>query len=89
MKRKFDYKTLNLMGSILLLLAVLAGFFWLWNTRNAKIAVKVSPKYEKIQIEELKKEATSLVETTENLSGMPLQAPSADKIGRDNPFVAY
>jgi|GEM_PF-4803002 len=75
-------------GGILFFIATGAVFYWLWTTSQApaaNVAVNPTPVAD---ISSLKDQAKELIAGRENLAGIPVVAPTADKVGRNNPFGA-
>jgi len=80
----------GIVGSSILLIVTIAGFFWLWNsTRSAAVAdTSAAQTYQTVEISSLAETAKSLVSGKQNAGYLPVQAPTADQIGRENPFAA-
>lgn len=78
----------GLIGSILFFIATGAAFYWLWTTSQAPATGAIISAPAVADISGLKDKAKTLISGRENLSGIPVLAPTADKVGRDNPFAA-
>lgn len=79
---------IQLAGSLLFLALVIGVFTWLWNSALPQSAAKVADaKYVLVDISSEKQTIEDLFSGRDNLSSMPLLAPAADKVSRDNPFV--
>ena len=89
MNKNINTQTLGLVAAFLLLVATAGGFFWLWNSSQpGEVSdVSVDQKYQKIDISTIKSDAENLTRNKENQGNLPLVAPAADQIGRDNPFA--
>lgn len=88
MNKSIDTKTLGVIGSSLVLILTLAAFFWLWSSARpaAVVDTAVDQKYQRIEIDGLKADAEALIANKQNAGSLPVQTPTADKMGRDNPF---
>ena len=82
-------KALGIFGSLIVLIGTVAGFYWLWNSAQPVTVTntEVDQKYQKIEISGLKTDAESLIANKQNAGNLPVLAPTADQIGRDNPFA--
>lgn len=82
-------KTFGILGSVILLIGTLAGFFWLWNSAQPEIVTNssIDQKYQKVEIAGLVSDAETLIANKQNAGGLPVLTPTADKMGRDNPFA--
>ena len=90
MKKGIDRKVLNTISSIVLLVLIVGGFFWLWNQTLFQPNVgDVDDVYKTVEIESIKNKADSILEpaTKDNLSSMPITTPTADLLSRENPFA--
>jgi hypothetical protein len=91
MNKDLDSKFFGIIGGAVFAIATLGGFAWLWmNSKPAAISTTGTSIYAPVDVSGLKTQISGLFSGTEsNLSEMPIAAPGADKVGRDNPFVAY
>ncbi len=81
-------KTLSIVGSLILVVAVVGGFFWLWQMSkdyNANPAVEDNLK--PVEIESVKKDAENVLSGLDKSSDIPISTP-VDKMGKTNPFTA-
>ena len=81
---------IGLVLGTLLLLATAICFFLLWNNlRASSQAENITNNYPVVSIKDKKKNVEDLLLGKTNLSQMPIPAPTADSVGRDNPFASY
>ena len=76
----------NLIG-VVVLVATLGGFAWLWfsfqpSSESDQIVTTPSST-----IDSVTKQATTLMANRDNLANIPIQAPTSDQIGRNDPFA--
>lgn len=78
----------GIIASALLMVVTLYGFFWLWNqAKPVEQPVVANPLYEIVDISGLKNEATTLIADKTNAGNLPVLVPTADRIGRANPYA--
>ncbi len=89
MKKSIDTNALKIIGSVIVLIATLSGFWWLWSSAQPAAVTNtvIDQKYQKIEIAGLKTAAETLIADKQNAGSLPVTAPAADQIGRDNPFA--
>lgn len=89
MGKEINAKTVGIIGSLILFLAVVIGYGMMW--RSAQPAAidnsAIDLKYQKVDISSLQTDAQSLIADTQNNGSLPVTAPAAGSVGRDNPFV--
>jgi hypothetical protein len=80
---------IGLIASLIFALMMGAGFFWLWTTsqKDVSTASSAAGNYQAVEVESVKKEATTILGLLEKNSDIPLTTPT-EKMGRTNPFVA-
>lgn len=77
---------LNLIASILFLIIVVFGYYYLWNLNsNRYFQTYDSSKYLPVNISDIKDQAEAVVKERQNFSGIPIPTPT-DKVGKTNPF---
>jgi hypothetical protein len=78
--------TLNLLGSLLFMILVLGGYFYIWRSAslNAPPAVS-SESYTPVDVTAIKGQADTLIKTRVNNAGIPIPDP-IEKLGKSNPF---
>lgn len=90
MKKDLNAKTIGIIASVIFFLISIAGFVWLWSSSHyiPNTTATISG-YKTIDIESAKNQAAELLDpdVKDNFSGMPVAAPTSDKVGRDNPFA--
>jgi len=83
-------RMIGVVGSLLLLVVTVAGFFWFWSSAQSEVAIDTSAdqKYQTIEISSLASTAKSLISDKQNTGDLPVQAPTSDQVGRENPFAS-
>ncbi|PIS07840.1 hypothetical protein COT78_01215 [Candidatus Berkelbacteria bacterium CG10_big_fil_rev_8_21_14_0_10_43_13] len=83
-------RMLGIIGSSLLLVVTVAGFFWFWSSAQSEVAIDTSAdqKYQTIEVSNLASTAKSLISDKTNAGDLPVQPPTSDQVGRDNPFAS-
>ncbi len=83
-------KTLGVVGGVILLVITVLGFAWLWSSSQpaAVSNTAIDQKYQTVEISGLVSTAQSLIVDKQNAGSLPVQAPAAGQMGKDNPFVA-
>lgn len=80
-------KTISLIASLIFIIVTLGAFYWLWTIANdLKIDKAVAENLKLVEIESVKKEATTLLSDLEKNSDIPIPVPT-EKMGRENPFA--
>ena len=89
MNKNINSNTLGIIGSFVLLVAVVAGFLWLWNGTNpgSTSASVATANYQKVNIDADKSIAEKLLSDRNTSAVIPVKSPSADAIGKTNPFT--
>lgn len=89
-KKQINIKSWGLFGSIFLFVLTVFVFyyFWLQTQVEATIDYSIDPKYQAVEIDSVKSDAEALINNRSNLSEMPINAPSDELIGREDPFVS-
>jgi hypothetical protein len=83
-----DNQPIKTAFSLDFLALVIGAFVWLWSSALPKTSSKsANAKYVLVDISTEKQTIEDLFNGRDNLSTMPLVAPAADKVSRDNPFV--
>lgn len=88
MKTKIDSKLYSLIGSLTMLVVVVGSFFYMWQSSQsaASANIVVDPRYQVVDIGDTVSVATALVADLNTKADLPVVAPAADKIGKENPF---
>lgn len=88
MKKSIDSKTLGLIVSIILLIATIGGYVWMWTSVQSEISSDSGTiTYQAVSIDSIEADAKALVKDKVNQGNLPLAVPTSDKIGRENPFA--
>lgn len=89
MDKKISSKTLGLIVSVILLVATIGGYVWLWiSAQPGEISNSVADQtYQVVSIDNVETDAKALVKDKANQGKLPITAPTSDKIGRENPFA--
>lgn len=80
--------TLNIIISLIFLLAVGAGYYFIWSgARSASQGTTVSAtvSYTPVDVSGIKAQAEKLVQSRQNNAGIPIPAPTG-KLGKTDPF---
>jgi hypothetical protein len=78
--------TLNLLGSLLFLLLVLGGYYYIWRTASLNAPPSVSQTtYTPVDVTAIKAQSDALIKTRVNNAGIPIPNP-VEKTGKANPF---
>jgi hypothetical protein len=89
MKTKLDPKILSLIGGIAAVVIVIGAFLYMW--QNGKPAtgetVITDAKYKTVEIGNTIGDAQTMMNKLSSKATLPVTAPTADKIGKDNPFT--
>lgn len=80
-------RIIGIVFGLIVLAAVAGGYFWLWTLSRAEPEnVAVLERYKPIEIESVKDDARDLLDDVGNGAKLPVSV-SADRLGRDNPFL--
>jgi len=80
-------KNISLIASLVFIIATLGAFYWLWTmANNYEVDKTVAENLKPVEIESVKKEATTLLSDLEKNSDIPIPVPT-EKMGRENPFT--
>lgn len=80
-------KTAGFFASLFFAIAVVAGYFWLWQTsKNFNDDTEVAENLKSVEIESVKKDAENVLSGLQKNSDIPVSLP-VDKMGKENPFV--
>ena len=78
--------TINLFGSLLFMILVLGGYFYIWRTASLNAPPSVSSEsYAPVDVTAIKGQADILIKARENNAGIPIPDPIG-KLGKPNPF---
>lgn len=82
--------SMGLIAALIFALGTAGGFYWLWTTSQTQASTTIasSTDYTVVEIESVKKEATTILAGLENKASIPISTPT-QKMGRTNPFVNY
>lgn len=88
MKTKIDSSLYSMIGSVAVLVIVVGAFFYMWQASEsaASANVVVDARYQVVDIGDTVSVATALVADLSSKADLPVVAPTADKVGKDNPF---
>jgi len=89
MKTKLDSKTLSLIGGIASVVLVVGVFLYMWQNGKplASESAIVNPNYKIVEIGTTISEVQTMMNKLSPEAQLPVTAPTADKIGKDNPFT--
>jgi len=89
MKAKLDKQLFSLIGSLVMFAAMIGAFYYMWQTAQPvkKTVVVISNKYKIVDLGDTLTQATSLLASLRSQATLPVTAPSAEEIGKDNPFI--
>jgi len=89
MKMKIDSKMLSLIGSLVMLAVVCGTFYYMWQNAQPLTTVKAvpNPKYKIVDLGDTLKQASTLVADLRSQATLPVTTPTADKVGKDDPFT--
>lgn len=89
MNKDLSTKTLGIIGSFFVMIVVIGAFFFVWKSAQPATVtdVAIDQKYKKVEISALKTEAEKMIADRQNAGDLPVKAPTADQVGKDNPFV--
>lgn len=80
--------TLNLVVSLVFLLAVAAGYYFIWSSAksgSSGTTVDIVTSYTPVDVSGIKTQAEKLIQSRENNAGIPIPTPT-DKLGKTDPF---
>lgn len=78
--------TLNLLGSLLFIILVLGGYFYIWRAASLNVPPSISTtSYTPVDVSSIKGQADILIKARENNAGVPIPDP-IEKLGKPNPF---
>lgn len=80
--------TLNIIVALIFLLAVGAGYYFIWSgARSASegTVVSITPSYKPVDISGIKSQAEKLIQSRQNNAGIPIPTPT-EKLGKPDPF---
>lgn len=80
--------TLNVIVSLVFLLAVAACYYFIWSgARNAleTTSVDISVNYTPVDVSDIKNQAQTLIQSRQNNAGIPIPEPT-QKLGKTDPF---
>ena len=82
--------SLSLVAAVIFMLVTMGGYYWLWTISKTESAVvsTATADFTIVEIESVKKEATTILSGLENKASIPIIVPT-DKMGRANPFADY
>ena len=89
MKTKLDKNLFSLIGSLVMLIGVVGGFYYMWQIAQptkSSVAV-VSTEYKIVDLGDTLTQATTLLASLRSQATLPVTAPTADLVGKDNPFI--
>jgi hypothetical protein len=88
MKTKIDSKLYSLIGSLSFLAIVIGAFLYMWigsqSAANGEVAIDAD--YQVVDIGDTVTVATALVADLTSKAILPVVAPTADNVGKENPF---
>ena len=90
MNKTITSKTLGLIVSVIVLVATIGGYLWLWTSAQPGEVSNsaIDQTYQVVSIDKVETDAKALVKDKENQGKLPVQVPTSDKIGRENPFAS-
>ena len=80
--------TLNLTVSLVFLLAVVAGYYFIWSgAKSAASGTNITSvtNYTPVDVSGIKAQAEKLIQSRQNNAGMPIPTP-IEKLGKPEPF---
>ncbi|MEI7792053.1 MAG: hypothetical protein WCI57_01040 [Candidatus Berkelbacteria bacterium] len=89
MKTKLDPKILSLIGGIAAVVLVIGAFLYMWQNGKPVAGEKIitDVKYKTVEIGTTIADAQIMMNKLSSKATLPVTAPTADKIGKDNPFT--
>jgi len=86
--KKIDSSLYSLIGSLAVLVAVIGAFFYMWQSSQSAASANVvaDARYQVVDIGDTVTVATALVADLASKADLPVVAPTADKVGKENPF---
>lgn len=89
MKTKLDSKTLSLIGGIAAVVIVIGAYLYMWQNGQplASDMSIVNPAYKIVEIGTTVTEAQTMMNKLSPEADLPVTAPPAEEIGKDNPFT--
>lgn len=80
--------TLNLIVSLVFLLAIGAAYYFIWSGAKSAASgttVTATTSYTPVDVSGIKVQAEKLIQSRENNAGIPIPTPT-DKLGKPDPF---
>jgi len=86
--KKINPEAISIFFSALFLIAIVSAYIWLWGQSKLNTAAtSAAENYDNITITSEKQDVVDYINSRTNFGSIPLQAPSSDQVGRDNPFA--
>ena len=89
MKLNINKNLLALIVSCVFCLLIIGGFVWLWTLSQSQVAAKTTydQKYRVVELGSTITDIESKVAGFKMQASLPVTAPTADRVGKPNPFV--